>query len=60
MKDDVVTITCYGSTEQYTRKKAMAFFAEAMAASEGHEHERYEYIYECLCSGYRVISDENV
>lgn len=60
MKDDVVTITCYGSTKQYTRKHAKAFFLEAMAASEGHEHMRYEYIYECLCCGDTVINDENV
>lgn len=56
--EEVVTI-CYGKKETWeSRAKAKAFFLEAMAGSEGSEHQRYETIYHQLCVGMKECSDE--
>jgi len=48
-KNDPVVVTCYGNTETWeSRAEAMAFYLEAMAASEGSECERYKNIYVAL------------
>ena len=38
---DKVKITCYGETEEMTRKEALKFYREAMRACEGSERDRY-------------------
>ena len=60
MNEDLVTITCYGTTSVLPRREALKLYAEAMAASEGHEHLRYSHIHECLRAGDKVITDEEV
>ena len=51
-KNDPVVVTCYGNTETWeSRAEAMAFYLEAMAASEGSECERYKNIYIALAYG---------
>lgn len=30
MKDDIVLVTCYGNTKEYTRQEAIDFFTEGM------------------------------
>ena len=60
MKNDIVSITCYGTETKYKRQDAIKEFRIAMFACEGHEQERYEYIYECLLNGDTVIDDSEV
>ena len=60
MKNDIVTITCYGQTAKYKRQNAIKEFRTAMFCSEGHEQARYVHIYECLLCGDKIISDEEV
>ena len=56
--EEVETI-CYGKRETWeSREEAKDFFRQAMAGSEGSEHQRYETIYEKLCLGMTVCSDE--
>lgn len=55
---DIVTITCYGTTKQYTRREAITKFFECMLMSEGSEKERYTNIYCGLVNGETQISDE--
>lgn len=60
MRNDIVSITCYGSERKYHRKDAIKEFRTAMFCSEGHEQARYVHIYECLLYGDKIISDEEV
>ena len=60
MSNDLVQISCYGTTAVLPRREALSLYAEAMAASEGHEHLRYSHIHECLLAGDKVITDEEV
>lgn len=56
---DGVTTICYGKTEKWKdRDEAIAFFEEAMLASEGSEQERYAKIYTELIERKDVCSDE--
>lgn len=55
---DIVTITCYGKTEQMEREKAIAFYLEGMMCSEGSEQNRYANILGGLMSGLTVCTDE--
>jgi len=56
--DATITITCYNKTEKMSRKKANRKYLNALAASEGSEHERYENIYFQLIGGFKKISDQ--
>ena len=55
---DMVSVTCYGRKQTYTRKDALQEFAEGMACSEGSEHERYETIFFQLLNGEKNCTDE--
>lgn len=58
-KLDSVTVVCYGETEVWdSRDEAANFYLQAMAGSEGSEHERYSNIYTQLITGETVCSDE--
>ena len=54
---DMVTITCYGDTESIDRKKAIAFYTECAAGSDGSEKERYLTILGGLYAGESVVDD---
>ena len=53
--EDLVTISCYGTTKTYTRQDAMDKFLEYMMMCEGAEKERYTNIYVAL-----VCGDKNI
>lgn len=54
----MITITCYGKTETWDdRKKAIDFYKEAVAWSDGCERERYMNILLGLYNGDMVCSD---
>lgn len=55
---DKVKITCYGKTETMERKKAIQFYRECIANSEGSERERYVNIFMGLVDGLSKVSDE--
>ena len=55
---DIVTIICYGKTEQLEREKAIEKYYEAMMYCEGSEKERYTNIYMDLMNGLDVCKDE--
>lgn len=55
---DIVTITCYGSTEKMERKKATKFYLECMMMSEGAERDRYTNIYLDLLAGEKIINGD--
>ena len=56
-RQEIVTV-CYGQRETWkSRKKAMASFLEAVAATEGHEQERYMNVYIALLEGKMVCTD---
>lgn len=56
--EEVETV-CYGEKKKWdSREEAKDFFRKAMAGSEGSEHQRYERIFEKLCLGMKVCSDE--
>ena len=57
IKNDLVTITCYGKTEKMKRRKALDFYLDCMMNSEGSEHDRYSNIYEQLMCGYTECCD---
>lgn len=57
MAKDIVTITCYGETEQMERKDAIKLYLEGMMACEGSEQERYTNIYCQLMAGEKVCKD---
>ena len=59
MRNDIVEITCYGSTRKYKRYDAMREFKEGIYSSDGSERDRYEYIYFQLEDGATIINDEN-
>ena len=60
MRDPVKTI-CYGKEKIWDdRQEAMAFFLEAMSATEGSEQARYTSIYLQLQEGNAVCSDAEV
>lgn len=53
-----IKITCYGRTEEWSdRNKAMAFYSQAIAETEGSERERYTNIYIGLMEGETNIRD---
>lgn len=54
---DMVTITCYGDTESMDRKKAIDFYTECAAGSDGSEKERYLTILGGLYAGESVVDD---
>lgn len=55
----MVTVICYGKEEKWeSRKKAIAFYAEAMMCCEGSERDRYTNVYLDLMSGKEVCTDE--
>lgn len=58
-KNDKVEIVCYGTHTIYDRQKAIKEFKIASLVCEGHEQQRYQYIYECLLNGDTYIDDEN-
>ena len=60
MADKKIKITCGGETEFWEKEKALDFFKEAAAGSDGHEAMRYEYIVECIEAGETVIDDDDV
>ena len=58
--EDMVEITCYGTTKLYERQRALSEFSIAMEVCEGHEKERYAHIFCKLVRGKKKISDEQV
>ena len=57
MLDSVKTV-CYGKEQIWdSRDDAIKFFSQAMAASEGSEHQRYYNIYAMLISGEKTCID---
>ena len=62
MKNDEVTITCYGETTKQNRQDAIRFYLEGMSWCDpySHEYARYEHIFNCLVAGDTEITDENV
>ncbi len=58
MTKDIVTITCYGKTEQLEREVAITIYLDAMVCSEGSERDRYSKILGELMTGQKVCSDE--
>lgn len=55
---DMVTITCYRTTDTMPRKEAIDFYLKAMQCSEGSEQNRYLNIYLQLLGGEKECSDE--
>ena len=55
---DIVTVICYGKSEQMERDKAKQFYLECMMFSDGSEKERYTNIYMDLMSGLKICKDE--
>lgn len=54
-----ITTICYGKKDTWqSREEAISFFRQAMASSEGSEHDRYFSIYIQLCLGMMECSDE--
>lgn len=59
MKNNSVSITCYGKTEKWTsRKEAAHFYLMAIAGSEGSERARYTKILTELMMGFENCTDE--
>lgn len=57
-KLDSVKTVCYGKEQIWdSRDDAIKFFSQAMAASEGSEHQRYYNIYAMLISGEKTCID---
>ena len=56
--EDIVQVTCYGSTETMTRAKAIAKYYECIFCSEGAERDRYVEIYGQLLDGVKHATDE--
>lgn len=54
---DLVTITCYGKTKTMERDKAIEFYKQGVAASEGSERNRYMNILEGLECGLSTVDD---
>ncbi len=54
---DIVKITCYGKTEEMTRKEGLKKYREAMRYSEGSERDRYCNIVWDLEDGYMECND---
>ena len=55
---DSVKTVCYGKEQIWgIRDDAIEFFSQAMAASEGSEHQRYYNIYAMLISGEKTCVD---
>ena len=57
MKNDIVTIKCYGQEKTYTRLDAIKKFAEGVEFCEGSEKERYANILAGLVQGKTYITD---
>ena len=58
MNKDIVTIVCYGKTEQMEREKAIAKYYDGMMCCDGSERNRYTNIYMDLINGLDVCKDE--
>lgn len=56
--NEMVSVTCYGTTKKMKRREALEFYYEGMLCSEGSEHERYETIFFQLMNGAMDASDE--
>lgn len=55
---DSVKTVCYRKEQLWdSRDDAIEFFSQAMAASEGSEHQRYYNIYAMLISGEKICID---
>ena len=57
-KVDLVVVTCYGESKVWERGKAMEFYLEGMAWSEGSERDRSVNIYYQLARGAKEAFDE--
>lgn len=57
-KQDIVRITCYGTTKEYDRQQAINKFLECMMMSEGSERDRYTNIYIALMAGDKIINGD--
>lgn len=57
MSKDIVTVTCYGKTEQLERDVAIKKYLDAMMCSEGSERDRYSKILGELMTGQTVCDD---
>lgn len=57
VRKDIVTVTCYGITEQMERQKAIRFYSDGVLSCDGSEKERYANILAQLTSGLTVCSD---
>lgn len=58
MKDNGVTVVCYGKTEHWnSRQEAINYYFEGMLSCEGSEQDRYTKIYSELISGCKVCTD---
>lgn len=55
--EDMVEITCYGTTKKMARQKAMNEYWQGVIACEGSERDRYLSIYEGLRNGYKKVDD---
>ena len=53
-----VTITCYGTTEEYDRDEALREFTEGVLYCDGSERDRYCSIVSGLRAGLTVVDDE--
>lgn len=59
--EEIIEVTCYGEKEiWHDRKKALNFYLQAMASSEGSERNRYTNIYFDLMSGKDKCCDEEL
>ena len=56
--NDMVEVTCYGTTKKYKRSDALARFYEGMLFCDGSERDRYTNIYIGLKRGYKKVDDD--
>ena len=56
--NDLVTITCYRTTETRTRSDAIHFYTEGVLTCEGAERDRYADILSALIAGETVINSD--
>lgn len=54
--NDLVTITCYRTTETRTRSDAIGFYYACVLTCEGAERDRYADILSALIAGETVIN----
>lgn len=58
MKDNIVTVLCYGTEKKYRRSEALKEFKEGMLFCDGSERDRYTSIFCGLDEGLNYVDDE--